>query len=335
MKIKFEKYQGLGNDFIFISEIYLKIFKTVAEIQNFSIKICDRHYGIGADGVIFVQKSKKVKILIVNSDGSFAATCGNALRCLGLKLWRENFWNGKRELSIYPIDIEKKINSQSRVYTTIDGCLLDANKPIATLARVFFSKNDSLNKKDIYTKMVSVLFDLPKALYRYDQLPLDKIVNKFFVYPKASLNVIFVQLENPHLVFYSPEFELFTNEQFIEFGKFIQAYINVNVGMLCLPKSPTDYLPSANCFVLKVYERGAGLTRACGSGAVAAAAALKFIGCFADEKKSDNTIQINMPGGLLEIQLPFLEVKKIVLSAKADFVFNGALQIQSMTQIKI
>lgn len=326
MQIKFEKYQGLSNDFVFISSIYLKFFKTIEDIRKFSIKICDRHDGIGADGVVFVQKSKKVKILIVNSDGSFAATCGNALRCLGLKLWRENFWNGQKELYVYQIDIAKKISIQSKIYTEIEDSLVDVQKPLSILSQVFFAKKDVLNKKNIYTKTVSILFDSPKSIYPYNQLPLDTIASKFFNKPNVKIDVVFVQLENPHLVLYSEEFEKFNHEQCIEFGKFIQAQINVNIGLLCSPHSPNHHLKFKDSFLLRVYERGAGLTRACGSGAVAAASALKFMGHVCDKKKSARTIHINMPGGLLKIEISFFETRKIVLSAKADFVFSGLLQ---------
>ncbi len=82
MTLAFEKYQGLGNDFIFIDRSQLQVPFFSEEIQ----KLCNRHEGIGADGLIIVNITSTPQIEIYNADGSLAEMCGNALRCLFLFL---------------------------------------------------------------------------------------------------------------------------------------------------------------------------------------------------------------------------------------------------------
>lgn len=84
-KIHFEKYHGNGNDFIFMEESVLAPLQSIDELREFVQKLCSVHFSIGADGVVFYKMSHvdDTRVLIVNSDGSFASTCGNALRCLG------------------------------------------------------------------------------------------------------------------------------------------------------------------------------------------------------------------------------------------------------------
>ena len=84
--IIFEKYQGNGNDFIIIDSRENDIFKNFKRNNNFEIKkLCDRKFGIGGDGVIFINKPSRnnfAKMIIYNSDGSEAQMCGNGIRCL-------------------------------------------------------------------------------------------------------------------------------------------------------------------------------------------------------------------------------------------------------------
>lgn len=74
--IRFEKYQGTGNDFIFV-------YDQPNNPNQCAIKLCDRHFGIGADGLMFAQASEiaDIKMQYYNSDGSYATMCGNGLRC--------------------------------------------------------------------------------------------------------------------------------------------------------------------------------------------------------------------------------------------------------------
>ena len=104
----FEKWQACGNDFIFMRE-------PVPEIPNW--KICDRHFGIGADGIIYLQepeeKGNDLKVQIINADGSEAEMCGNGIRCVGQFLaqrlggthFKVETAAGVKELTVSGIDV--------------------------------------------------------------------------------------------------------------------------------------------------------------------------------------------------------------------------------------
>jgi diaminopimelate epimerase len=89
VKIKIFKYQGAGNDFVVID----KITTDMAEInlQVLSKKICDRHYGVGADGLVVLKKENdQLAWEFFNSDGSYASMCGNAARCVALHMYKQH-----------------------------------------------------------------------------------------------------------------------------------------------------------------------------------------------------------------------------------------------------
>ena len=78
-KIKFTKMHGIGNDYIYIDAINQKI----SNEKTLAIKLSDRHFGIGGDGVIFIKKSKKAdfRMQMFNLDGSEGMMCGNGMCC--------------------------------------------------------------------------------------------------------------------------------------------------------------------------------------------------------------------------------------------------------------
>ena len=82
MKIEFEKMSGAGNDFIVIDNRDKKIRNRVSAAK----KLCDRHWGIGADGLLLIEKSKSVayRMMYFNADGSYGGMCGNGGRCIAL-----------------------------------------------------------------------------------------------------------------------------------------------------------------------------------------------------------------------------------------------------------
>jgi diaminopimelate epimerase len=82
MKIKFEKMSGAGNDFVVIDNRTGKITNR----KSFAKKVCDRHWSVGADGLLLVEKSKRAqyKMMYYNSDGSYGGMCGNGGRCIAM-----------------------------------------------------------------------------------------------------------------------------------------------------------------------------------------------------------------------------------------------------------
>lgn len=91
MKIEFAKLNGLGNDFIFVDDLSREIELTDEQVSS----LCDRHFGIGADGVILVRPSDRSECAAymhyINSDGSLAQMCGNGVRCFAKYLVDRGF----------------------------------------------------------------------------------------------------------------------------------------------------------------------------------------------------------------------------------------------------
>lgn len=79
--MKFAKYEATGNDFIIIEDLNCNF--TSKFMSDVALCMCDRHFGIGADGAIFVRNTQKadIEMVIINSDGSYASMCGNGIRC--------------------------------------------------------------------------------------------------------------------------------------------------------------------------------------------------------------------------------------------------------------
>ena len=87
--IDFTKMQGTGNDFIVIEDFHGKY----ANLEGLAIKLCDRHFGIGADGILVVRKSKvaDIQMIIINADGSYASMCGNGIRCFAKYIYEKKY----------------------------------------------------------------------------------------------------------------------------------------------------------------------------------------------------------------------------------------------------
>ena len=104
--LKFTKMEGLGNDYIYVDAIN----QHVSNPSNLSKKLSDRHFGIGADGLILISKSDiaDFKMNIYNSDGSEAEMCGNGIRCVGKFVYDKGYTN-KTKLTIETLVGLKKL----------------------------------------------------------------------------------------------------------------------------------------------------------------------------------------------------------------------------------
>lgn len=283
MKVNFFKMHGLGNDFIMINDLKEEIedYKILAE------KLCDRHFGIGADGIILIQNSQKdeadFKMRIFNPDGSEAEMCGNGIRCFAHYLHINNL-TSKKSLTI----------------DTLAGLIkpeIIEYEPYQSTVKVNMGSPDySLKRLHIDQKLIDANID---KLFNY---PL-KIDDKEYIINGVSTG-------NPHVVTYvnnldqinvkkiGPKIEehpLFKKGTNVEFAEIInEDEINV-----------------------KVWERGAGATLACGTGACATTA----VSIAQNRVKRD--VQINLPGGPLQISQNNQD--EMMMTGPSTFVFKGEI----------
>ena len=284
MAIEFTKYHGLGNDFILLDNRH-RSEPLVTPEQ--AIKMCDRHFGIGADGVIFAlpgQANTDYTMRIFNSDGSEPEMCGNGIRCLAQFI--------------------AHLEAQEKGLTSAD--LVGHKYRIHTLAGIITPQleDNQQVKVDMGMPILSAQ-DIPTNL----GTPENKVINQTLSVADSDWLVTCVSMGNPHCITFvdnvaeipleviGPQFEHHTafpqrtNTEFIEVVR-------------------PDYLK------MRVWERGAGITLACGTGACAAVVA----GVLTDNSKRNCTVEL--PGGCLQIEWSDSD-QRVYMTGPATAVFTG------------
>lgn len=280
--MKFVKMQGAGNDFV-ISEA-----NTVSyDWPRLAVAMYDRHYGIGADGLLLLAPSSVAdfRMRIFNADGSEAETCGNGLRCL-VRYFVDRKPSGSRDREI-SVETMAGIR-KARVYA--------AGK--STLVKIGMGK-PRFGEKDIPV----VLERCSGVKVRKPMLTCSLQVNR------RELPLALVSMGNPHAVYFTDkpvaDFPLTILGPKVEHHKIFPQGANFEVVNVVNRRQ----------IEARVWERGAGETMACGSGACAIAVAARLNG-YVDDK-----VAVKLPGGVLEIEWP--GTGEVSLSGPAETVFTG------------
>ena len=247
-KLKFAKMQTCGNDYIFLENFHGEI--TCPE--SLCITFCDRHYGIGADGIILMEHSDRAdaRMRMFNADGSEGMMAGNALRCMCKYL--------------YDFDIVKK-----------EQMTIETGKGIKAV--------------QLYTtngKVTSACVDMGRATLDTAALKFTIAEQTVVDYPVRiagrPYNITCVDVGNPHCVVFCPRVDAvdidFIGPRF-EHAPYFPERINTEFIRVVNP----------NTIKMRVWERGSGETMACGTGACAAVVAAVANGLCA--KGSDVTVR--------------------------------------------
>jgi diaminopimelate epimerase len=269
MSLAFSKYHGLGNDFILFDDRERRILPDLKE--TVIIRLCHRHEGIGADGILVRSDSTQAdhRMTLLNADGSPAEISGNGLRCFVLFLKQQGY------------------NTDGEITVETGGGVLRAWIVDDSIVETTMPTPDFANRKTI------------------ESLKLQADDKSFTVYP--------VNVGNPHGVIFGPARDL-------EFARQYGPLLEKNSAF---PEGANIEFVAATTETeceLVVWERGAGITLACGSGSVATACAGAAVGHFAFE----TPISIRQPGGTLEITVA-KKFKEIRQRGEAKFVFSGII----------
>ena len=232
--INFTKMQGTGNDFIIIEDFHSKC-ENLGELAR---KLCDRHFGIGADGILVVRKSNvaDIQMIIINADGSYASMCGNGIRCFAKYIFEKKYVQGEN------IKIE-----------TGDGVKL-AN------IRIIDGKAEAVT-----INMGKYNFD-PKSI---PALAKEEIINKSLDINHKKYYITSMFMGVPHTIVFGKLEDYEVEEgKLIECDSLFPEKTNVN---FC-------EIVGKNMIRVKTWERGAGPTLACGTGSCAAVVAAKRLG---------------------------------------------------------
>jgi diaminopimelate epimerase len=205
--MKFQKMHGLGNDFILMDEIDPMKY----DLTALAIKMCDRHQGIGADGIILILPSDiaDVKMRIINSDGSEANMCGNGIRCFAKYVY-DNQINTAKSFTIETgagVMIPELIIEDGKVlFVKVNmGAPILERSAIPMTGEIGNVINEPLEVAGKVYNITSMLMGVPHTMVFVDQLDQTDIVatgrqiEKNPVFPKGT-NVNFVEVINDHEV---------------------------------------------------------------------------------------------------------------------------------------
>ncbi len=229
----FTKMQGCGNDYVYVNGFKEKIADEAAA----AVKVSDRHFGVGADGLIIIKPSQLAdfEMCMYNADGSRGAMCGNGIRCVAKYVY-DNGLTDKTTIAIESMGAVKYID------VSVDG-----------------------------GKVVSAKVDMGAPILKAADIPVicsaEKAVNLPLEIDGVEYKITCVSMGNPHAVVFidkSPrEIELEKIGRLFENNPIFPDRVNTEF----------IFVQDRKNLEMRVWERGSGETLACGTGACAAAVA--------------------------------------------------------------
>jgi diaminopimelate epimerase len=289
MKLRFTKMQGAGNDFVVLDETRGPLNLDAAQFRF----LADRRFGIGADQILIVgpppEPGVDFRYRIVNADGSEVEQCGNGARCFA-RFVRDAGLTNKDRIRVRTLsgDIEPQLHGDGRV-------TVDMGPPVLDLPRVPFNPDGLFAPRLVGS---AELWSLPVA---------DRLI-------EAAV----VSMGNPHAVLSITQFGVDDVDQapVAQFGPLIEHHPSfprrVNVGFL--------QVVSRETVRLRVFERGAGETLACGTGACGAVVAGIRLGWL------DERVDVDTRGGRLTIEWRG-PGHSVFLTGPAVPVFSGEIEL--------
>jgi len=274
--MRFWKYHGIGNDFVLVENFD----GSVSKDPEFVKAVCHRRFGVGADGVLYLEKSQKADFAmrVMNSDGSEAEMCGNGIRCLAKHVYDQGH-----------------SRSQDMTVETLAGV-----KPIHVDVR------DG--------KVFTITVDMGRPILERQSIPMigqGRFIDQSMSCGGREFRGSAVSMGNPHLIIFDP----FTEEEMDRMGPVIHAH------EMFPRRTNVEFVKSLDGILqVRVYERGAGWTMACGTGACATAVAASLLG----KAKFDEEVQVSLPGGSLWIKV-WKDLSKVTMRGPAELVFEGQM----------
>lgn len=275
-QVEFVKAHALGNDFIIIDALARKIEFSAEKVRH----LCDRRFGVGADGILLLLPSKKAdfRMRIFNADGGEAEMCGNGIRCLAKYIYKKGL-SSERELAI------ETMSGERRVVLNVTG-------------------------KDVQ----SVQVDMGKPIFTRSKIPMlgdeKEAVDELLKVGDLDLKVTCLSMGNPHCVIFVSNVKAVSVERL---GPAIE-------DLPVFPKRTNiEFVEvlNKNELQMRVWERGAGETLACGTGAAASLVAAARNN-FALRKAT-----VHLQGG--DLLVDWGKDDRVYLTGPATLVYSGEL----------
>ena len=284
MRIRFTKMHGAGNDFVVLDATRGRLELSAAQVR----RLADRRFGVGADQVLVVERTDTpgvdFRYRIWNASGEEVEHCGNGARCF-LRYVHDHGLTDRRTVRV------ETVNNLLELHLQADGRVtVDMNRPVFELARVPFDA----------TGLV------PRPVGHFELWPLE-------MPDGGALEVAVLSMGNPHAVQRVDDVDSapvgLVGPQVEEHPRFPR---RVNAGFL-------QVLDRGRAR-LRVFERGAGETLACGTGACAAVVAGIRLGWL------DRRVEVDTRGGRLLIEWP-ADDASVLMTGPAQTVFEGEIEL--------
>ncbi len=305
MELEFAKLEGLGNDFVFIEDMDAALELSDAQVKA----LCDRHFGIGADGVILVRPPKGAGVAYmhyINADGTLAQMCGNGVRCFAKYLVDHGLaQSGDGALTVDTMAGERRIAYQLDDSGKLALATVDMGAPILEPERIPLSPSSSDRCAQQKNGLNLIILDSPWGAFMF----------------------ACVSMGNPHAVCFIENWEGQSDDLFPadaeksldtmrldDIGAFFESHPafpeKSNIEFACIEEDGIS---------MRVFERGCGETLACGTGACATFVAASLTG-----RVQGETI-IHLLGGDLTIDED--EPGHILMTGPAEQSFTGSVTL--------
>lgn len=282
--MNFVKMHGLGNDFIIINCLGEADYISSKLYYSLSTKLCDRHFGIGADGIMLVLPSAQadVRMRIINSDGSEAEMCGNGIRCFARYVY---------EQGIVPKAV---MNIETLAGIMVPHILLDEAG-----------------------RVEQVEVDMGQPILEKADIPMvgvGQAVGETIQIEDKTFQITAVSMGNPHCVIFVDDVKSFPIEYWgprIEKSQYFPRKTNVEFVQVI----------NEHEVIMRVWERGAAVTLACGTGACATTTACVL------NNKTDRQICLHLDGGDLQVRWDEAD-NHLYMTGPAVEVFQGQYPLE-------
>lgn len=297
--MEFKKMHGCGNDYIYF-DCTKNDFPGGAEGEKqAAIKLSDRHFGIGGDGIIIIKKGKndQFEMVMYNADGSRSQMCGNGIRCVGKFVYDAGYtkdFENPREFTVESMGAVK-------ILTVVKG-------------------NPGDKETWLTVDMGKPILEAQKIPVKAEAIPGDE-KNKVIMHPLTiqgnEYKITCVSMGNPHAVVFinkKPEdFDVCGVGPLFENNDFFPERTNTEFA----------YVEDRHTIWMRVWERGTGETLACGTGTCATVVAAILNG-FVD---AGETITVHLLGGDLKIKWSGHEEDSVFMTGPAENVFTGEVSL--------
>ena len=299
MEIRFTKMHGCGNDYVYIDGG--KELIPQEKKSELARKVSDRHFGIGSDGLIFINPvddpAIDFEMEMYNADGSRSEMCGNGIRCVAKYVYDHRLTN-KKQLTIVSAGKNKYINLAVGADDKVTNVKVDMGAPILKAAEIPVS---------VSTNSTSSLPGIPD----------DAVIDYPITAAGRDWHMTCVSMGNPHAVVFLPDDMDLDTFDIEHIGPQFESHE-------CFPnRTNTEFVKvdDRGNVHMRVWERGTGETLACGTGCCATTVACILNG------HTDSTVNVHVLGGVVTCTWDGNPDSSVIMEGPATTVFEGIIDI--------